>query len=119
MGIVSKGFGLEARAVMWSESSPVPDYPIESDYNWSGSTVIRFLKLLSGYGRLEKWLDIDYQPIFQQFFKYDQNWMFACILSRFSTQLSTTKFSQLKSGQELGIKSKGSNTVYQMQKILN
>ena len=28
--------------------------PIESDYNWSGSTVIRFLKLLSGYGRLEK-----------------------------------------------------------------
>jgi len=74
---------------------------------------------LSGYGRLEKWLDIDYQPIFPRFFECDQNWMSSHIPSGFSAQLSTTKFSQLKSGQELGIKSKGSNTVYQMQKILN
>ena len=52
----------------------------------------------------KKWLDIDYQPIFPQFFECDQNWMSSRIPSRFSAQLSTTEFSQLKSCRELGIK---------------
>jgi hypothetical protein len=52
----------------------------------------------------EKWLDIDYQPIFPQFFECNWNWMSSRIPSGFSAQLSTTEFSQLKSGQELGIK---------------
>jgi hypothetical protein len=51
----------------------------------------------------EKWLNIDYQLIFRQLFKLDWNWMFAHILYRFAVQLSTTEFSQLTSGWELGI----------------
>jgi hypothetical protein len=51
--------------------------------------------------------------------------MFARIPASFSAQFSTTEFSQLKSGRELGIIQKGSKAVitefcnYKIRKIVN